>query len=128
MADEAEDTSKPRVGAGNVMITLGGQEYPLVPTLAAAQAISREQGGIRTAIDRLAQMDFDLVCKVVRLGLGPKVVRELGGAEKIPELVYETGLIDSSGRAITKCIDYLTNLSNGGRPPPTNDGDEENPQ
>jgi hypothetical protein len=44
------------------------------------------------------------------------VVKELGGANKIAELIYNEGLTDSTGEFAGKCIEYIGVLSNGGRP------------
>jgi len=106
--------SKARVGLGNVMITLDAREYTLVPTLAAAQGVSRISGGIRGAIDAIIKLDIDVVTRIVQLGLGPKVTKEIGPG--LPDLIWQSGLTDSGGELAAKCIEYLTMLSNGGRP------------
>ena len=84
MSDE-----KSRLGIGNVEITLGGQDYVLRPTLNAAQQLSRLNGGIRGTIDAVARMDFDVVVRVITLGLGPQSGRPgLLKDKDIPELVW----------------------------------------
>ena len=108
---------KPRVGAGNIEITLAEKDYVLVPTLAAAQGISRQAGGLRKAIDSIMLMDIDVITRIIQLGLGPKTVKELGGAEKLPAIIWQEGMTDSSGQLALKCIEYINVLSNGGRPP-----------
>lgn len=109
---------KVRVGMGSVTITLGSgdeeKEYTLVPTLAAAQGTSRIAGGLRGAIDSIVKLDLDVITRVVQLGLGPKVVKTLG--TELSELVWQSGMTDSGGELASKCIEYLTMLSNGGRP------------
>lgn len=116
--------SEARVGAGNIAVQLNGEEYNLVPTLEAAQSISRGSGGLRVAINSVMNMDIDTIVRVVQLGLGPAVVKELGGASKLPQLVWESGFTDTSGELAVKCIEYLTVLSNAGRPvgPKKDDG------
>jgi hypothetical protein len=110
--------NKPRVGAGNVVITLGieeyEKEYELVPTLAAAQGVSRIGGGIRGAMDAIVKLDLDIITRVVQLGLGPTVTKTVG--PRLPDLIWQAGLTDSGGELAAKCIEYLTMLSNGGRP------------
>jgi len=112
MSDE-----KSRLGIGNVEITLGGQDYVLRPTLNAAQQLSRLNGGIRGTIDAVARMDFDVVVRVITLGLGPQSGRPgLLKDKDIPELVWSSGLTDDSGALLARCIEYLHVLANGGRP------------
>ena len=99
-----------------IMITIKGQEYPLVPSLGAAQGISRQTGGLRRAMDLVLALDIDALNVCLRLALGPKVVKELGGNENLAELLWSEGYTDSGGEYVGKIIDYLTLLSNGGRP------------
>lgn len=105
-----------RVGAGSVPITLGGQELALKPSIAAIKALSRGNGGIRPVISAVMSLDVDVIFNVVRAGLGPAVVKDLGGAEKIEELIYAEGLTDNTGAIVEKCTEYLMNLTRGGRP------------
>jgi hypothetical protein len=103
-------------GAGDVAIMLAGEEYFLRPTAKAALTISRGQGGIRGAIDAVLKMEVDAVTNVVKLGLGLAVVRELTRTTPLEELVYESGLTDTSGGLVAKTIEFLHILANGGRP------------
>lgn len=115
-----------QVGAGNVVVRLGDAEYVLVPTLAAAQGISRMAGGIRGAIDGVVKADLDVIMAVVRFGLGPRVAKEIG--DKLPELVWKSGLTDSTGEISARCVEYLSILANGGRPLSIrSEADAENP-
>lgn len=100
--------SKPALGAGNVTINLDGESVTLRPTLQAAQAISRQSGGISGAVRAVGQFDLDAIVSVVTLGLG------LTGndAKEVPGRVYRTGLTDLIGPV----SNYLTILANGGRP------------
>ena len=102
-----------QLGMGNIPIVLDGNEYILVPSLNATQSLSRQNGGIRGAVDALVKLDFDLVVRVIQLGLGPKVA---AGIKNLPEVVYHTGLTDNTGGLAAKCIEYLNVLANGGRP------------
>lgn len=110
------DDAKPRVGAGNVKITLGGQERELKPSLAAIKSLSRSGGGIRGSISSVMALDVETIFTVIRTGLGPEVVKELGGAEVLERLIYEEGLTDTTGGIVEKAVEYLMNLSRGGRP------------
>lgn len=112
-------TTTAKVGAGTVYVMLGGKEYALIPTLAAMQGISRVNGGIRGALDRVVQLDFDTFERVMRLGLGPKTVRQIeqDTGEQLPEILFAAGMTDDTeGKLASKCIEYLSVLSNGGRP------------
>lgn len=97
-------TKTTTMGAGDVPITIGGQEYVLKPTLKAAQELSRNDG-IGRMVQRCATLEIDAVVQVIAAGLGRT-------SKDLPEKVYETGL-----RLLAPaCITFLTNLSNGGRP------------
>lgn len=112
MADEAQ------VGAGDVPITLDGKDYALVPTVAAFKNISKAFGGLRAAATAVTTLDVDIITRIVQFGLGPQVVKELGGADKLPDHIFAAGILDTSGGLASKCITFVTNLSNGGRPVP----------
>lgn len=107
-------------GEPNVTVTLDGRSHEMVPTLGAAQGISRSTGGLRKAMDLVAQLDVDAIALIVQLGIGPEAVKTLGGADRIPELVFEAGF---TGELASKCVTYLSRLATGGRPlappPPT---------
>jgi hypothetical protein len=111
--------SKPRVGSGNITITLNGQDYELIPTLGAAQSISRLSGGLRGAIQSVMNLDLDTIDRIVKAGLGPTVSREIG--PNLGAYVFDAGFTDQGGELASKCIEYLTVLSNGGRPLTTTD-------
>ena len=113
--------SEAKVGAGDVEIRLNGETYRLVPSVGAIKSISRASGGIRGATEAVLRMDIDRIVSVVDAGLGQRVVKELCGngqdkTDKLTQLVYESGLTDNSGAIVAKCVTYLTNLVNGGRP------------
>lgn len=100
-------------GAGDVTLVLGDHTLILKPTLAAGLAISRSAGGIRGAIDKVMVMDLDVIMTVIRLGIGPKEAKRI---PNLDEIVYASGLTDSSGETLGKVIEFLTNLARGGRP------------
>jgi hypothetical protein len=101
--------NNPRLGAGDVSITLDGEEKVLRPTLRAAQSISRQSGGIAAAIEAIGKVDFDALVSVIALGLGIQDHRE---TKDLAERVWRTGMTELSGPAIR----YLAILANGGRP------------
>ncbi|PSJ60744.1 hypothetical protein [Pseudaminobacter soli (ex Li et al. 2025)] len=100
--------SKAALGAGNVEIELDGETVTLRPSLQAAQTISRQAGGISSALSAVGRFEFDTIVTVVTLGLG------LTGndAKEVPGRVYRTGLSD----LIAPLSIYLANIANGGRP------------
>ena len=101
------------VGSGNVTITLAGREYILRPSLNACLVISRQAGGIRGAIDKVLAMDIDMIVRVIQLGLGNDAARRF---KDLPEVVFRSGLTDTSSGLMAHCIEYLGVLANGGRP------------
>ena len=118
-----ENSEQPTgVGSGNVTITLEGREFVLRPSLNACLVISRQAGGIRGAIDKVLAMDLDMIVRVIQLGLGPQAARRF---KDLPEVVFRSGLTDTSSGLMAHCIEYLGVLANGGRPLVR--GDEEAP-
>ena len=115
-----------QVGSGNVEVVIDGKDFVLVPTAGAAQGISRAYGGLRGAINLVSALDLDAITRVIQLGLGPKAVKELGGNDKLGDLVWRSGLSDNTSQMVVKCIEYITVLTNGGRPvTPAGEEDEE---
>jgi len=108
--------NKAQLGAGNVEIELDGETVTLKPSLRAAQAISRQSGGISAAVAAVGRFDFDAIVSVVTLGLGASDAE----AKAIPEKIFVTGLTDLVG-PVTK---FLTIIANGGRPIDQNGGEE----
>lgn len=97
------------LGAGNVPITLDGEEAVLRPSLKAAQTISKQSGGIIAAVQAVGRFDFETIVAVIALGLGVSQAREV---QTLAEKVYSTGLTDLV-EPVTK---FLTIIANGGRP------------
>jgi hypothetical protein len=116
------DTDKPHLGAGDVPIVIDGDEYVLRPSLRAAQQISRKEGGIVGAINRVLQMDIDTVTQIVIVGIG---LTEIGAKKlNLHERLWQAGMTDDSGRICDLCVKYLRILANGGRlPKDQQDGD-----
>lgn len=102
---------KPRIGAGDVEITLDGVKRTLKPTLSAALAISRMNEGVVGAITRVGRLDIDAMVSVVRAGLDLTDK----GAEGLDEKVYASGLGFEDGLA-GPLTTFLQNVANGGRP------------
>lgn len=106
--------SKATLGAGNVAITLDGEDVVLRPTLKAAQTISRQTGGIIGAIEAVSRFDFDVLASVIALGLDRPV-------KDVVDDVWRTGVSELAPRAIK----FLGILANGGRPVDKEQGGEE---
>lgn len=96
--------SKPEIGAGDVPITIDGQEYVLKPTLRAAQELCRNEG-ITMLLTRCANLEMETLRRVIAAGLGRS-------SRDLEEKLFKTGLRNVSG----PCVDFLVNLSNGGMP------------
>lgn len=108
--------SKAQLGAGNVEIELAGETVTLRPSLKAAQAISRLDGGIVGAIERAARFDIDLITACVAHGVGQSV-------KEVEEAVFTTGLTVLA----PPVMEFLSRLANGGRPSAKGNA-AENPQ
>lgn len=110
--------SKAQLGAGNVEIELDGEKVVLRPTLRAAQAISRQEGGIMAAVQALSKLDIDALTGVIAFGLGKE-------PKDVADAVWRTGAADLTPPAAR----FLTILANGGRPSDSKGGEEgENPR
>ncbi|MEO9230370.1 MAG: hypothetical protein ABI216_15700 [Devosia sp.] len=105
------------LGAGNVDILLGDETVTLRPTLRAAQTISKQSGGIVSALQAVSRFDFDVISSVIALGLNKTSPRD---QQDIAEKVYETGLSD----LIEPVTNFLAILANGGRPVTAKASDE----
>lgn len=115
--DVATDMDETAVNAGEVPITLLDKDYVMYPSLNALQVISRRANGLRGAMAAVGQYDVDVICLIVELGLGQKVIREDFKNGSLAEAIFQSGLSDSTGSIISKCMRYLTVLmTRGGRP------------
>lgn len=100
-----------RINAGEVTITLAGEERVLKPTLRAMTMISSQMGGLAKARDALAAQDFQAVVTVIRWGLNMPDSE----AKRLPEMVFETKLdVD----LLVPLIRFIGILANGGKPLP----------
>jgi hypothetical protein len=101
--------TKTSIGAGNVTITLDGEEAVLRPSLKAAQTISKQSGGIIAAVQAVGRFDFETIVAVIALGLGVSQARDV---QSLAEKVYATGITD----LVEPVTRFLTIVANGGRP------------
>jgi hypothetical protein len=108
--------SKTEPGAGDVPITLGGEELILVPSLEACRLISKMAGdSLANAIARCNRLDFEFIVDVVALGLSatsPKLKKE------VEEKVWRTGVIQIAA----DCILFIRTIMNGGKRPDDEEG------
>jgi hypothetical protein len=109
------------LGAGNVTITLDGEEVVLRPSLKAAQTISKQSGGIIAAVQAVGGFDFETIVSVIALGLGVSQGREV---QALAEKVYATGLTD----LVEPVTRFLTIVANGGRPVEAGGEGQKDPQ
>ena len=122
------DTPKPRIGAGDVQITLldpAGNPEALVlrPNYNAARTISAQSGGLMGAIERVSKLDLETITQVITLGLGYGT-QSARGPKDLPQRIYATGLTDDPGGLAERCVLYLQVLMSGGQMPrKADDGD-----
>ncbi len=121
MSDAPADDTKPRIGAGDVPITLvdaAGNPEALVlrPNYNAARTISAQSGGLLGALDRVAKLDLETITQVITLGLGYGT-QSARGPKDLPQRIYQTGLADDTGGLAERCVLYLQVLMGGGQPP-----------
>lgn len=114
MTKQNEDDIKTLPGEGDVILTLDGEEVVLKPTLSACLTISRMNNGIRNTLNRVMELDFDTLVKVIAAGIGKPVTKEL------QEAVYKTGVYVVG----TPVMRFITVINNGGRPPVERDDNE----
>lgn len=99
--------SKAELGAGDIPITIDGQEYILRPTLAAATTLSRNNG-LQGSVQRCLSLDFEEIVRVVEAGLGRS-------SRDLREKLYKTGMRNINA----PCITFLTNLATAADPSET---------
>lgn len=95
-----------RIDYGQVDIDLGGEVYTLKPTPAAILKINRQFGGLRSAMERVRDIDVDAVAVIVAAGAG------LGGreAKDMPERIAAEGVASLAG-PVSEYLAYLLNPS-----------------
>ena len=106
---------KPRLGRGNVIVTIDEIEYTLKPSLIAVQTLSRKYGGLNIVVERISKLDFEVICDVVEVGIGRKG-NNPRQRQELAEAIFNTGLTDDTGSLGLLCVRYLIILMRGGRP------------
>lgn len=109
--------ARAQLGAGDVPFVLDGTECVLRPTLKAAMAISRTNGGIVAAMQAIARMDLAVMNDVIAAGL------DLDNEKRkdLPEKTFRTG----PQNLVNVTVQFLAILANGGQPPKPGDGEKE---
>lgn len=110
MENGTED--RPRIGAGDVEITLGGADYVLRPSLRICETLAGQRGGIHELIQRCMQWEMPAIVLVIKTGISDPYKHGLK-VKDLPELCYEAGLATLAPLAIR----FLGIVSHGGRPP-----------
>lgn len=100
-----------KLTAGDVVITLAGEQRVLHPTLRCITMISSQYGGLAKVRDALASQDFGAVTTVIRWGLNLSD----NEARKLPEQVFATGV---TADLLVPLIRFIGILANGGKPMP----------
>lgn len=107
----------PEPGAGDVAITLDGEEQFLRPTAEACMAISRMGGGLVAAIQKCRNLDFDAIVDIISIGLGVNPGQK---AKIIIPAVFRSGTMHLAA----DCILFIRTIANGGILP-KDDGEED---
>lgn len=97
--------------AGEVPVTLDGDDLILKPTLRAMTTINRQYGGLAKARAELVSENFDAVVFILRHGLNLSD----RDARDLPDRVYRNGV---TGELLVALIRYVAILGNGGKPLP----------
>lgn len=103
-----------------VKIQLDGEEFELVPTLAAMEHLNKKYENFQSVYSRLASMNFDCYADVIIAGLlhMPKKA-DLNGTK---QAVFEAGII----ALMPSLVRFVSILLNGGRE--IKEGEEEEEQ
>ncbi|KQQ81940.1 hypothetical protein [Aureimonas sp. Leaf324] len=101
----------------HLTITLGDDEFELVPSLKAATAVSNRFSGFQNAMNAVQAADLASVQFVIRQGVPLKQL----STEALNEAIYRKGTFKTAGTAIK----FLTRLANGGREMGDEEGDDE---
>ena len=106
-----------KITAGQMLVSLNGEDLVLKPTLRATTQISRQYGGLAKARQELVAENFDAVVFILRLGAGmsDRESKDLG------ERVYQNGV---TGELLVALIKYVAVLGNGGKPLPDEPTDD----
>ncbi len=98
------------MNVGEVEIELDGEKKVLRPTLGAAKRVNAS-GGFSQVINKLLGYDLDYYVTVISAGLDRKPAT-------VEEAVFKSGL----PTLVEPLCRFVVNLSNGGKPPPADDG------
>jgi hypothetical protein len=98
------------LNAGNVAITLNGEQRTLKPTLRAIDMISSIHGGLQKTHEAIMNRDFATMVSVIRWGLNLTDSQ----AKNLREEVWTNGLYDLQAPLMM----FVAILSNGGQPLP----------
>lgn len=109
------------MGDGRIELELDGKPVALVPTLEACTEISKMAGGLAGAVERCRQLHFETICAVVGAGLEINGIRPnpTQRSKFLPKAVYEAGVVGVAAY----CMEFITVVSNGGRPLRSQDED-----
>jgi len=89
---------------GTTTVTVGDDEFTLVPTLAAVRSIEARFGGLRGAAQAVINQSIDGTAHIIASGAG------LSGkaAEALPEQVFQAGIV----KVTDQVISYVNALYN----------------
>ena len=87
-----------------INLELNEKKYPLVASYQACRDISREFGGLRPALERVAQMDMTAAAFIIQVGSSAKL-------SEVESDLFANGLL-TVGEQLAR---YLDLLANGGR-------------
>lgn len=120
----ADNSPMPKLGQGNITVSLGGETLELKPTINAAQVLSQRYGGLQDVQMKIVALDMNVITDVLCLGLGPRYA-SAKQRQWIAEKSFEAGLSDDTGGIAAQAQMYVLSLMRGGRPLPTKDADED---
>jgi len=106
-----------KLNAGDVVITINGEERVLKPTLRALTVISSQYNGLAKARELIVAQDFAAAVYVIRHGLNLND-RE---AKTLPDEIYANGLTFD---LLAPLLRFVGILANGGKPMPDDPVDE----
>ena len=106
-------SAKPRLGAGDITVTLGDEDFTLKPSLRAARRICQRYGSLVKAAQSAAMADIEAVIAIIAAGLDltPKGVKEY------EERIFEAGMAEGTGNLGQLCVEFCNVLMGGGRLP-----------
>ena len=91
----------------NVRITLGDNEFELVPSLKAATAVSNRFSGFQNAMNAIQAADLASISYIIRQGITAKTI----STDDLNEAIWRKGAFKSMTDALT----FVSRLANGGR-------------